>query len=222
MADEGFHEIQLSGKQLVFLFMATTLVSVVIFLFGVLVGRGVGEEGSAEVSVFAEQNLPAGSSGFVAVPPGGDDSPFPAEDEGQEADDLSYHRRLQGVETPAESLRVPEEAPAPVETPDPPRARPEPKVVSPPPAAAEVDRPTQRPGTGFTVQVVALRARTEAEAIAKRLSGKGYPAYVLEPTAGAPAAVYRVRVGHYENRREAEQIVRRLEREEQFKPWITR
>ena len=37
----GFHEIQLSGKQLVFLFMATTIVAVVIFLCGVQVGRGV-------------------------------------------------------------------------------------------------------------------------------------------------------------------------------------
>ena len=39
--DDGFHEIQLNGKQLVFLFMAVTVVSVVIFLSGVLVGRGV-------------------------------------------------------------------------------------------------------------------------------------------------------------------------------------
>ena len=41
LADEGFHEIQLSGKQLVFLFMATTIVAVVIFLCGVQVGRNV-------------------------------------------------------------------------------------------------------------------------------------------------------------------------------------
>ena len=41
MADEGFHEIQLNGKQLVFLFMAATVISVVIFLCGVMVGRGV-------------------------------------------------------------------------------------------------------------------------------------------------------------------------------------
>ena len=39
--DDGFHEIHLSGKQLVFLFMATTVVSIVIFLCGVQVGRGV-------------------------------------------------------------------------------------------------------------------------------------------------------------------------------------
>src|SRR5213594_3082824 len=42
--NEGFHEIQLNGKQLVFLFMAATVVSVVIFLWGVLVGRGVRAE----------------------------------------------------------------------------------------------------------------------------------------------------------------------------------
>src|SRR5262245_40228329 len=41
MADEGLHEIQLKGKQLVFLFMASTVVAVVIFLCGVMVGRGV-------------------------------------------------------------------------------------------------------------------------------------------------------------------------------------
>jgi type IV secretory pathway VirB10-like protein len=43
-SDDGFHEIQLNGKQLVFLFMAATVVSVVIFLCGVLVGRGVRAE----------------------------------------------------------------------------------------------------------------------------------------------------------------------------------
>ena len=42
--EDGFHEIQLNGKQLVFLFMAATVVSVVIFLCGVLVGRGVRAE----------------------------------------------------------------------------------------------------------------------------------------------------------------------------------
>ena len=34
--------------------------------------------------------------------------------------------------------------------------------------------------------------------------------------------VFRVRVGKYEDRKEAETIAKRLEKEEQFKPWITR
>src|SRR6185503_4550276 len=48
MADEGVHEIQLNGKQLVFMFMAVTVVAVVIFLCGVMVGRGVRAPRAAE------------------------------------------------------------------------------------------------------------------------------------------------------------------------------
>ena len=50
VSDDGFHEIQLSGKQLVFLFMATTIVAVVIFLCGVQVGRGVRTDRTADNS----------------------------------------------------------------------------------------------------------------------------------------------------------------------------
>jgi cell division protein FtsN len=34
--------------------------------------------------------------------------------------------------------------------------------------------------------------------------------------------VYRVRVGKYKDKREAETVARRLQQEEQFNPWITR
>jgi cell division septation protein DedD len=67
------------------------------------------------------------------------------------------------------------------------------------------------------VQVAAVRQRSEADTIARRLTGKGYPAFVT--TAGAN---FRVRVGKFGDRRQAETIAARLEREEQFKPWITR
>src|SRR5437763_14636904 len=66
--DDGFHEIQLSGKQLVFLFMAATVVSVVIFLCGVLVGRGVrAERAAGDASAMNEG--PADFSPTPAVPP---------------------------------------------------------------------------------------------------------------------------------------------------------
>jgi hypothetical protein len=57
MADEQFHEFHLDGKQMVFLFMATTVVAVVIFLCGVMVGArcpcgsgGAGRPGCARGS----------------------------------------------------------------------------------------------------------------------------------------------------------------------------
>ena len=54
-----------------------------------------------------------------------------------------------------------------------------------------------------------------------RLSGKGYAVYLVTPQAGQPA-MFRVRVGKFAERAEAERVAARLEREEQFKPWITR
>ena len=71
------------------------------------------------------------------------------------------------------------------------------------------------------MQVAALNARPEADAIAKRLTAKGYAAYVLPPPSGTPQ-VYRVRIGKFSTRGEAETIAAKLQKEEQFKPWITR
>ena len=53
------------------------------------------------------------------------------------------------------------------------------------------------------MQIAALNVRSEADAIAKRLSSKGYAAYVLSPADGTPS-VYRVRIGKFPTRREAE------------------
>ena len=86
------------------------------------------------------------------------------------------------------------------------------------PLTADTDAPlAEPPGTGFVVQVAAVRQRAAANAIARRLGTKGYPAFVT--TAGPN---FRVRVGKYNDRREAESVAGRLEEKEQFKPWITR
>jgi hypothetical protein len=58
VSDEGFREIQLNGKQLIFLFMAVTVVLVVTFLFGVPVDEGGGLSGAG-----AE----AGATSLVAI-----------------------------------------------------------------------------------------------------------------------------------------------------------
>ncbi len=82
-------------------------------------------------------------------------------------------------------------------------------------------RPGEPKGDGFVVQVASLRSRDEADAIARRLSSKGFASFVTTPGASGPR-VFRVRVGKFAERGEAETVARRLEKEEQFKPWITR
>ena len=208
-AEDGFHEIQLSGKQLVFLFMATTIVAVAIFLCGVQVGRGVrterpvagdaGEPIAAAPAAASTPSQPVASSGPPAAEP-----PAPPKD-----DDLTYAKRLQSDSTPTEKLK-----PA-----DPPPAAPAPaRAATPTPQKAAPAAASGRPGN-WIVQVISLQDRAAAGNFAKRLADKGYPAFVLDPAAGAPR-IYRVQVGGYADKGDAEQASRRLEREEQLKPLV--
>jgi DedD protein len=229
--DDGFHEIQLNGKQLVFLFMAATVVSVVIFLCGVLVGRGVraergGLDSSGNAVPEAVPTTPQQAAAAPAPAAGSDPTtaaPPPA------ADDLSYFNRLEKQRAPAEQLKPAPETPAPEKPASAERAAPPPPTVAPAPAASPSPPEPPPPssasaepsGAGYAVQIAALNVRSEAEAIVKRLSSKGYSAYVLSPATGTPA-VYRVRVGKFPTRREADAMAARLKREEQFNPWVTR
>ena len=166
-------------------------------------------------------------------------------------DDLSYFNRLEGKNPQPEKLKAagrPVAAPpasrsaaaAPAAgqsvavAPPAGQATTTPRAATPPadkePALAAGEAGASReaaPGNarqgagGYAVQIAALNLRSEADAIAKKLSAKGYAAYVLNPPAGTPQ-IYRVRIGKYGSRREAETIATKLEKEEQFKPWVTR
>jgi septal ring-binding cell division protein DamX len=257
--DDGFHEIQLNGKQLVFLGMATTLVSVVVFLCGVLVGRGVkpldtvaqaaGPQvfdtpvsspvapGAIATPAPAPPATPAPSGGGTAVAAAaaagsaGDTEPTPLGDE----PDPSASAPASGLAaaTPAKPAAVepktakvePREAakpkPAPVQAsaapPAPVAAAPKP---TPAPAAVSTAAPANA-GGAIAVQVGAFATRREADALAKKLSGRGYAVYVMNPM-GDGKNVYRVRVGNYGTADEAQRVSARLTQQENLKPWITR
>jgi hypothetical protein len=241
MSDEGFHEIQLNGKQLVFLFMAATVVSVVIFLLGVMVGRGI-PSARTQAAEITDETLadPTAAVQVPAAAPGADRVPVSAQEL------LTYAQRLAAPTPSQEAVR---DVPAPpVETPPPPARETagsspvKDRVTAPiaPPAAAARGRSAapapvaeqagaaQKPqpaagfaepaGDGHVVQVGAYPPAT-AETIARRLESKGYPVFI----APRPQGLFAVRVGKYRDRREAETVAGRLEKQEQFnKPWVTR
>jgi len=250
MSDEGLHEIQLNGKQLVFLFMTATVVAVVIFLCGVMVGRGVPTQRSVPV-LSSDGADPTSDEGRGAVPPVADSTPTstaaasPAASPSSKLG-LTYPQRLEEPEPVVEDLSAspPSKEPfaknavATIPPPPPPAAKSEKtaktdKADKPHAAAASAAKSPASEAvakdakaddsatTGFVVQVAAVRQRGEADAIRARLARKGYPAFVT--TAGTPGApTYRVRVGKFTSRREADTVAGKLEREEQFKPWVTR
>jgi DedD protein len=215
--EDSFREIQLSGKALVFLFMAVTVIAVGIFLMGLLVGRGVlatrGAPGVDAAATEAEPPLPP-----AAATSASSTSPTTA------GEKLSYAERLGSAEPAKEQLKTGSAA-APPASPPTPRAdsiSPAPPAATSKPApAAAAPASTEPAGAGFAIQVAALREREEADVIVKRLAGKGYPAYVVAPAKGAPP-VFRVRVGKFKDRNEADTVAARLQKEEQFKPWIVR
>jgi DedD protein len=235
MSDQNFHEIQLSGKQLVFLFISAVGVAVVIFLLGVSVGRGVRGVALAGAGVDT-----APSDTVVSTNPPPATQPGPGE--------LSYHNTLQGsgragaatppptppsepVTPPPSSAPPPVAPPAatPQQTP-PPQTQPQqaapasktpsqppPAPASPPqkpPAAAEKPDPPQKgpkaaSSGAWVVQVMALRSKEGADKLVGELKNKGYPAFVVNPA----NSLYRVRVGPFAKRAEAEQIAGRLAKE---------
>lgn len=212
-AEEGFHEIHLSGKQLVFAFMTATIVLVFIFLLGVHVGRKAPEGRGGE---------PAGM--LAAAPVAGEaeagsqaaDPPTPPD----VVDDLTYHRRLQGEDPGEPPKRTAETSPAAAPPPVAPPAQPAPQPTVPAATIAS-DVPTVgRPGK-LVVQVFASQSAQAASSLVKRLAAKGYPAFLVPPAAGAKPPMYRVQVGRYNDRREAEEVSRRIAKEEQFNPWIS-
>jgi len=236
--DDAFHEIQLNGKQLVFLFMAATVVSVVIFLCGVLVGRGVRAERGAIADVASAtgaETMPQQPAPAPAPTPAGSDPTAAAPP--PPADDLSYPRRLEKPQPAPEDLKPTagqrpsrrsgaRDAAATSSVPSGSNASTSASQKAP--LGSDAVKTDPVPGTssepggqGFAVQIAALNVRSEAEAIARRLASKGYAAYVLAPSDGAPT-IFRVRVGRFPTRREAETIAAKLQKEEQLSPWVTR
>ncbi|MGE3955364.1 MAG: SPOR domain-containing protein [Vicinamibacterales bacterium] len=239
--DDGFREIQLSGKQLVFLFMAATIVLVVTFLTGVLVGRGVRAERMDTSNADLLNESPQAPERFAVQPP--TDDPTTAPPPAPQDEEPAAKAPAVPDEQPPEAVPRNEPVPAATGTPaaDSLRApsKPAPEVTRPVPAKAEPAKaapakavpakaepakaapPSAPPSVGgYAVQVVAVNVRGEADAIVRRLASKSYAAYVETPKGNS--AVFRVRVGPFKTRREAQAMADRLKREEKFKPWVTR
>lgn len=201
MSDQGFSEIQLSGKQLVFLFMSAVVVLVVVFLLGVAVGRSV-RDAAGDTPVSADAGLPE-----TVVPDDAAraDSAKPADPE------LSYHDMLVGAPaaTPAAS---PTSTPTPV-----PETAPPPVAESAPPATAAAEART----AGWFLQTGAFSTREVADGQAEKLKQLKVPAFVLAPEPGSPMKLFRVRVGPYTDRAEAAEVSSRLQRQG-YTPSITR
>ncbi len=204
-----------SAKQLVFLAIMATVVAVIVFLCGVLVGRGVP---ARRTTIGTVSDVLPGGRAQVAI--GVPEAPMSEDAEtASPLAEFSYFERLNGTEPVVEAVELQRGGPdASTTEGDLPEVTSGSSVTaaSVPPVTA----PSAPAGGRFVLQVTALRESAEAHQMAEGLVASGYPAFVVAPAADAPVAVFRVRVGPYVDRAEAEATSRRLEIEQLLKPWV--
>ena len=240
MSDDGSQETQLRGKQLVFLGMSVTVVAVVIFLCGVMVGRGVPSarqastpaiEADPAIDVAATEGGEASDLELVPAPTAHDSPAAPLEYPVIVSDQPGSDSLVKTAEAPRQPFTV--ETAVATRTP----SRPEPQKATPTtqkastPAASPARRAAPKAAVptssapadlgGFLVQVAAYQREGDATTVSERLKRKGYPAFVTKATTAA-GTWFRVRVGSFDTRADAQQMATRLKREEQLEPWVTR
>jgi cell division septation protein DedD len=244
---ETQYNIPVSSKQLIVYFVFLVIALSAAFLAGVMVGRnvdsspeptardiqdtGLPEEppasptpdaltyGSTLQSDKVEGLTPAAAPTPVAASSPKVAAPLPASvPKATPAMVAAARQTPEPARAPSPAARAPEKAApkgTPRTTPKPtaapkatPRATPAPKATKAPPA----------PINRLTIQVGAFKERAAAEAIVKRLKGKGYSAYLVPVSEG----LFNVRVGSFTDREDAERVLTKLETQEKFKPFIVK
>ena len=215
MSDSGessYYEIALTNRQVLTVFVILLVCVVAAFLSGVWIGR---QDDSGAVQVVSAQAI---NAGVTAAESPLNELHFFSEDRARVAD-AETRTGADSAFTEAPSSEAP--AGGSPGSGDPPVARapdtPAQLPSSLPAGAAEA--PTAA-SSNLVVQVLSTGDRQRAETVLERLSGGGYPAQLSEVARG-DQTMYRVRIGPYAERVEAQAVADRVRREFRLDTWIT-
>ncbi len=191
-------EISLDGRQVASIVVGALVILGVVFVLGLNVGKQIGMRQAA-----------------VAVAPGDlealDRAPAPAP---PTKEPLTFHERLTKEAPPAPE--PPAASPKPEQAP--PAA--EPPAPAPPPKPVEAARPAEPPpDRPWTVQLAAAQDRAEAERTAARFAALN--PRIEQADVPGKGRFYRVRVGAFETKQDAERYLRDVARETGAKGFVT-
>ncbi len=197
--------------------------SILMFGLGFLAGSRWGEQRAAEKApVFVTRLLPPA----VEIRPPGPEEVSPTEEEpsGSVWGILTGQESPSFPPNPASGTTKPKPPDPPAKAPTPPL----PQSVSQSPAipnSTPLPPPAvngTRPGTArYSLQIVSVQTREKAEAIVKDMNGKGYPVVRIVP-AEVPGrgTWYRIRVGSFDKKEDAEALARQLREKERLQPQL--
>jgi len=93
------------------------------------------------------------------------------------------------------------------------------------PAAPSSNSPGVSPGKSpqrYTIQIASVKDKPTAEALTLRLKRKGYPVFILPHVIPKRGTWYRVRVGHFTKRDEAQELALQISRRERLTTYIAK
>jgi cell division protein FtsN len=243
------HEFRFGIRELVVLGAVFCLIAGLLFAAGVLAGREMArEKGTARVEPLRESGR-ADAEGLRGETPPKTAATRTEEkvtfyrtltaptSELPQVGKPTIEERLVPKEEPSLPGAVPGAVDAP---PEPPRATPErrppkgPEAAPGPRPARSTRAPSVRPTPpqlaaaatatepeAWTVQVSAFRSRSLADDLRARLAARGFDAYVLTSVTEDGRPRYRVRVGAYPTRGDAERVSAELRSERGLNPLVT-
>ncbi|MDC4204981.1 MAG: SPOR domain-containing protein [Candidatus Manganitrophus sp.] len=128
---------------------------------------------------------------------------------------MTFFDTLKDKEKKSVALQTKKETkPAAQKTKRPPEKKSDPKKVSVPP-------PTSGPSGAYTIQVASFADQKGAETLSQKLKKKGYEAYVAAGEVPEKGTRYRVRIGHYPSRAEAQKAAEGIQEAEKLSFLIT-
>lgn len=242
---ETQYNIPVSSKQLIVYFVFLVIALSAAFLAGVMVGRNVDASPEPTVRDIQEPGLPEEpaasptpdaltygstlqSEKVEGLAPSAASAPMssPRAAAVAPAVPAPVSKATPPVTTAARPTPTPARSPvavakAPEKATPKPAPKATPKPTAPPkatPKATPAPKSAPAPINRLTIQVGAFKERSAAEAIVKRLKGKGYSAYLVPVSEG----LFNVRVGSFTDREDAERVLAKLETQEKFKPFIVK
>lgn len=220
--------LSLDGRQVASVVVGSLVVLGAVFVLGFSVGRQVGLRGARPIAAPADP--------LAAL-----DAPTPRPDAGEPPPRLSYHEALTRSEPqrpaparPPPAPPPPPPGPAPTQPPHPTESAPEPPAPEKPaPAPQPVARPSPAPPApaaaraavaeaepaAFAIQVGASQDRAEADRIAGKF--RAQRPRVVEALLPGKGRWYRVKVGAFATKGEAERYLRDLVRETGVNGFVT-
>jgi cell division septation protein DedD len=194
MKNREFRELQVSSTQLAVIFLGILVIGVVIFLLGVSVGKKHAQV--AEKATLAAQKEPEQVRDKLVIPETPSTSAPLKKEEPEaktEAPVLKPEVAVPAKETTAQRPKLESDKASPAAKKTPPKSEAKPSE----PATA------LRKGL-YYVQVGAVAEKRDALSISARYKTMGYPVVILEPLSTDKKPFFRVRLGGFATRAEAE------------------